>query len=46
MGTANTVTSDSGSLDLVITNVTILDPVLGVIKVSVGVKDGKIVKHR
>ncbi len=42
MGTANTVTSDSGSLDLVITNVTILDPVLGVIKADVGVKDGKI----
>ncbi len=42
MGTANTVTSDSESLDLVITNVTILDPVLGVIKADVGVKDGKI----
>jgi len=42
MGTANTVTSDSGSLDLGITNVTILDPVLGVIKADVGVKDGKI----
>ncbi len=42
MGTANTVTSDGGSLDLVITNVTILDPILGVIKADVGVKDGKI----
>ena len=42
MGTANTITSDGGSLDLVITNVTILDPVLGVIKADVGVKDGKI----
>lgn len=42
MGTANTITSDAGSLDLVITNVTILDPVLGVIKADVGVKDGKI----
>ncbi|MFG6427987.1 MAG: urease subunit alpha [Muribaculaceae bacterium] len=42
MGTANTVSSDSGSLDLVITNVTIIDPVLGVIKADVGVKDGKI----
>ncbi len=42
MGTANTITSKAGSLDLVITNVTILDPVLGVIKADVGVKDGKI----
>lgn len=42
MGTANTITSDGGSLDLVITNVTIIDPVLGVVKADVGVKDGKI----
>lgn len=42
MGTANTVTSNAGSLDLVITNVTILDPILGVVKADVGVKDGKI----
>lgn len=42
MGTANTITSKGGSLDLVITNVTVLDPVLGVIKADVGVKDGKI----
>ena len=42
MGTANTVTSKDGSLDLVITNVTILDPILGVVKADVGIKDGKI----
>ncbi len=42
MGTANTITSKGGLLDLVITNATILDPVLGVIKADVGVKDGKI----
>ena len=42
MGTANTITSKAGSLDLVITNVTSLDPVLGVVKADVGVKDGKI----
>ncbi len=42
MGTANTVTSNAGSLDLVITNVTILDPKLGVVKADVGIKDGKI----
>lgn len=42
MGLANEATSDAGSLDLVITNVTILDPVLGVVKADVGIKDGKI----
>lgn len=42
MGLANECTSDAGSLDLVITNVTILDPKLGVIKADVGIKDGKI----
>lgn len=42
MGLANTVTSAGGSLDLVITNVTILDPVIGVVKADVGIKDGKI----
>lgn len=42
MGLANEATSKQGSLDLVITNVTILDPILGVIKADVGVKDGKI----
>ena len=31
MGTANTITSEAGSLDLVITNVTIIDPILGVL---------------
>jgi urease subunit alpha len=42
MGSANTITSRAGSLDLVITNVTILDPILGVVKADVGIKDGKI----
>ena len=42
MGLANECTSKAGSLDLVITNVTIIDPVLGVVKADVGVKDGKI----
>lgn len=42
MGLANECTPEAGSLDLVITNVTILDPILGVIKADVGVKDGKI----
>lgn len=42
MGLANTMTSEGGTLDLVITNVTIIDPTLGVIKADVGIKDGKI----
>ena len=42
MGLANDVPSASGSVDLVITNVTILDAKLGVIKADVCVKDGKI----
>src|SRR6188472_2560926 len=43
MGMNNQLTSEGGALDLVITNVTILDAVLGVIKADVGIKDGKIV---
>jgi len=35
-------TSAQGALDLVITNAIILDPVLGVLKGDIGVKDGKI----
>lgn len=42
MGLANTMTSDEGSLDLVITNVTIIDAKLGVVKADVGIKDGRI----
>ena len=42
MGQASGV-SRSESLDLVITNAIILDPVLGIIKGDIGVKDGKIV---
>ena len=43
MGLANTMTSKEGSLDLVITNVTIIDAKLGVVKADVGIRDGKIV---
>jgi len=42
MGFDNQLTSSAGALDLVITNVTVIDAVLGVIKADVGVKDGKI----
>lgn len=43
MGQANTITSAEGALDLVITNVTIVDAMLGVVKADVGIKDGRIV---
>ncbi len=43
MGQNPHVTSLQGALDLVITNVVILDPMIGVIKADLGVKDGKIV---
>ena len=43
MGMDGRLTSAAGALDLVITNVTILDPILGVVKADVGVKDGRIV---
>ena len=36
------VTNAAGALDLVITNVIILDPVLGVLKADIGVKNGRI----
>ena len=42
MGTANTITSAAGSLDLVITNVTIIDPVLGVVKADVASATAKL----
>lgn len=35
-------TSRSDSVDLVITNAIVLDPILGIIKADIGVKDGKI----
>jgi len=43
MGVSNQLTSEGGALDLVITNVTVLDAVLGVVKADVGIKDGVIV---
>lgn len=42
MGLATGATTQQGSLDLVITNVTIIDPVLGVVKADVGIKEGRI----
>lgn len=43
MGSDNQLTQAAGCLDLVITNVTILDAYLGVVKADVGIRDGKIV---
>lgn len=43
MGVNNQLTSQGGALDLVITNVTVVDALLGVVKADVGVKDGLIV---
>ncbi|MHC5225462.1 urease subunit alpha [Ignatzschineria sp. LJL83] len=43
MGADNTLTSAEGVLDLVITNVTIVDAIQGIIKADVGIKNGYIV---
>ena len=42
MGMDNQVTRAGGAPDLVITNVTIIDAVLGVVKADLGIKDGRI----
>ena len=42
MGMDNRLTRAAGAPDLVITNVTIVDAVLGVVKGDVGIKDGRI----
>jgi urease subunit alpha len=42
MGVNNQLASEGGALDLVITNVTVVDAMLGVVKADVGIKDGVI----
>ena len=42
MGMDNQLTSAEGAPDLVITNVTIIDAVLGVVKADVGIRNGRI----
>ncbi|MER7892616.1 urease subunit alpha [Micromonospora sp. NPDC094482] len=42
MGSSAEFTSSNGVVDLVITNVTVLDARLGVVKADVGIKDGRI----
>jgi urease subunit alpha len=39
---ASGVTNADGALDYVITNAVVLDPVLGIVKADIGIKDGKI----
>ncbi|TVQ17751.1 MAG: urease subunit alpha [Leptolyngbya sp. DLM2.Bin15] len=43
LGMAPGVTSAQGALDLVITNVVLIDPVQGIVKTDIGIKDGRIV---
>ena len=43
MGLMPGVTHEQGALDLVITNVIIIDPKQGIIKADIGIRDGKIV---
>jgi urease subunit alpha len=43
MGLASGYTSGDGALDMLVSNVVVLDPVLGVIKGDLGIKDGRIV---
>jgi urease subunit alpha len=43
LGLASGYSRDAGALDLLISNVVVVDPVLGVIKGDIGVRDGRIV---
>ena len=43
LGLAPGVTAADGALDLVLTNVIVMDAVLGIIKTDLGIKDGRIV---
>ena len=43
MGQASKWKASDGALDLVVTNAVIIDPMLGVIKADIGIKDGMIV---
>jgi len=42
MGQAPGIRNDHGALDLVITNVIVMDPLLGIVKADIGVRDGRI----
>lgn len=43
LGLAPGYDSDSGSLDMLISNVIIIDPVIGIVKADIGIKNGRIV---
>lgn len=43
LGTDGSITSADGALDFVITNVLVIDAVLGIVKADIGIKDGRIV---
>lgn len=43
MGQASEITSDGGALDLVLTNAIVMDPVQGIVKADIGIKEGRIV---
>ena len=43
MGQSPSATNRNGALDLVITNAIVMDPLLGIVKADIGVKDGHIV---
>lgn len=43
LGLAPGVTAADGALDLVITNVVLMDPVQGIVKTDIGIKNGRIV---
>ena len=42
LGSTPGVTNENGALDFVITNALIIDPVLGIVKADIGIKEGKI----
>jgi urease subunit alpha len=42
MGMAPGVTAEEGALDWVLTNATVIDPVVGIVKGDIGIKDGHI----
>ena len=42
MGQASGLTSGGGALDLVLTNALVVDPVQGIVKADIGIKDGRI----
>ncbi|MBO0681015.1 urease subunit alpha [Mycolicibacterium sp. S2-37] len=42
MAVHNSITNADGALDFVITNVLVIDPVLGIRKADIGIKDGRI----